>query len=373
MGLRAIADRTSTGFDDSDHVSASATPTETDPASIDWNDLESVTISPTQHLVWARSCLEVFHESDQPQTTVVRRHGRAIAIAPLIRTSRPVPRLKQAGVAGLFEPTDFLYRDEAALDELADQLAQQPSPLFLERLPFGSAVPAALQRAFKGRGLVRVTSSSPCPYIELDASWCNPEQTFNSGRRSDFRRARRHAERLGAVTFEVHSPRPHEVGVLLEEAIAVENSSWKGAQGTAMARDPARGAFFRRYSIAAAANGILRMAFMRIAGKAVAMQLAVECHGRFWLLKIGYDERVGRASPGQLLMLHTLKYAADRNLESFEFLGCVAPWTDVWTTKLRACTSVRAYPFSAPGMLALAVDGGRYLRQRLEKARKDGG
>ena len=86
MGLRAIADRTSTGFDDSDNVSASATPTETDPASIDWNDLESVTISPTQHLVWARSCLEVFHESDQPQTTVVRRHGRAIAIAPLIRT-----------------------------------------------------------------------------------------------------------------------------------------------------------------------------------------------------------------------------------------------------------------------------------------------
>ena len=40
------------------------------------------------------------------------------------------------------------------------------------------------------------------------------------------------------------------------------------------------------------------------------MQVAVETGGRFWLLKVGYDERFARCSPGSLLLLETIRHAA---------------------------------------------------------------
>ena len=39
-----------------------------------------------------------------------------------------------------------------------------------------------------------------------------------------------------------------------------------------------------------ASRAIFRIAFMRIDGKAVAMQMALEWQGRYWLFKIGFDE-----------------------------------------------------------------------------------
>jgi CelD/BcsL family acetyltransferase involved in cellulose biosynthesis len=342
------------------------------PVAAGWRHLEHVAQSPTQQFVWSQACAEAFHDADAPHPVVVRERGQVIAIAPLVRTRGPVPRLESLGVRELFEPSDFLYASGDALAALADRLARQPLPLQLQRVPDDSPVVGALQRAFRGRGVFHSAPISPCPFIDLDPTWNDPEKHFNSGRRSDFRRARRHAEQMGPVTFEVIAPAPDEVGGLVDEALAVEASSWKGSQGTALARDPVRARFFHRYAAAAAAQGILRLVFMRIAGRAVGMQIAVECARRFWLLKIGYDESVARCSPGNLLMLHTVKYAASRGLLSYEFLGGAAPWTATWTRTLRQCTIVRAYPFSAAGMAALSWDTGRWMYRRIKRKLQDG-
>jgi CelD/BcsL family acetyltransferase involved in cellulose biosynthesis len=343
-----------------------------DPLARAWRDLETVASSPTQHFIWSQACAESFHDARELQTVVVRDRGRVTALAPLVRTRGPLVRLEALGVRELFEPMDFLYADATALAALADRLARQPLPLRLQRVPEGSPMVAALTRAFQGRGVIHSAPISPCPYIDLDASWAQPETHFNSGRRSDFRRARRHAEQQGAVTFEILSPSPGEVGGLIDEALAVEALSWKGSEGTALVRDPSRARFFHRYAGAAAALGILRLVFMRIAGRAVGMQIAVECHGRFWLLKIGYDESVARCSPGNLLMLHSVQYAAARGLGSYEFLGGAAPWTATWTKTLRQCTVVRAYPFSVAGVAALSWDTGRWAYERIKRRLQDG-
>src|SRR5207247_3695751 len=131
--------------------------------------------------------------------------------------------------------------------------------------------------------------SGGTPTIALDGQ--EPESRLSSRRRSDLRRARRHAEAMGEVTSEVLAPSPQEVPALLAEAIAIEARSWKARAGTALASDPVRRGFFERYALAAAADGTLRLAFLRIGGQGAAMQIAVECGRRFWLLKIGYDER----------------------------------------------------------------------------------
>jgi CelD/BcsL family acetyltransferase involved in cellulose biosynthesis len=321
-----------------------------------WDRLAADSSSPTQHFIWAAAFAETYGDTQRVRLLSVGPPSEPSALAALISEQSFHGRLETLGVRELYEPTDFLYAEPEAARALAELLLQEGRAVWLRRLPADSPLPAALQAAYHGRGLVFIKPTHGCPYIELDGSWSEPESRFKAGRRSDFRRALRHAEQLGKVSFEVRAPDPFDLRALLDEAWAVEAAGWKAIRGSALACNARRGEFFRRYALAACRKGILRLCFMRIDDRAVAMQFAVECAGRFWLFKIGYDERFDRCSPGNLLMLHTVAYAARRGLRSYEFLGCAAPWTAVWTRSMRDCVAVRAYPFTARGLALLSTD-----------------
>ena len=55
-------------------------------------------------------------------------------------------------------------------------------------------------------------------------------------------------------------------------------------------------------------------------------------------------------------MQHTLRYAAERGLVSYEFLGSAESWTQRWTTAERATVRIAVYPFGPAGMFALGRD-----------------
>ena len=112
-------------------------------------------------------------------------------------------------------------------------------------------------------------------------------------------------------------------------------------------------------------KGALRMCFLRIGDAVAAAQIAVTFGDRFWLLKIGYDEAFARCSPGTLLSLETIRYAAARGLRSYEFLGGPEPWTRMWTDQERPCVSLRVYPASLRGIWVLAGAVGKIARRRL--------
>ncbi len=63
------------------------------------------------------------------------------------------------------------------------------------------------------------------------------------------------------------------------------------------------------------------MFFLRIGDATVVARLAVEYSGRLWELKIAYDERFAKCSPGILLTHKTLRYACERGLTGHKFLG----------------------------------------------------
>src|SRR5262249_34907362 len=170
--------------------------------------------------------------------------------------------------------------------------------------------------------------------------------------------------RLGPVRSEVLSPAPEELLPLLEEAFRVEAAGWKGRKGAALLTNAERGSFYRRYATAACRQGILRPCFLCLGAQAVALQLAAECGGGFWFLKIGYDEQFAQCSPGTLLMLEPLRYAAARGLRSYEFLGTVEPWTQLWAPRVHPYISLRAYPARARGLAALATDLTKVARGR---------
>ena len=176
------------------------------------------------------------------------------------------------------------------------------------------------------------------------------------------------AEKIGPLSYEILSPAPSQLAPILQEALEVEAANWKGSEGSAMARDSLRGPFYRHYAAAASAAGILRVCFLRVGSKAVAMQLALESARGFWLLKIGHREEYARCSPGMLLLAETIRYAASRGLASYEFLGNAHDWTRIWTPDEVQTVTIRAYPFRVRSVVALAVDAFQSALRRFQAA-----
>ncbi|MET1111568.1 MAG: GNAT family N-acetyltransferase [Allosphingosinicella sp.] len=305
--------------------------------------------------------IEVFH---------VRKGDDVSALLALCREPGRFARWTTVAAQQVCEPDDALCRNPKAARLLADAIVGDSRAVELDRVPVGSEMIPALRAALRGKGWMSVRPATPTPTIALDAGWKDPSSRFNSGRRSDFRRAARRASEFGRVSFEVLSPGADEFDALFDEAIGVEARSWKREAGTAIAVDRTKESCFRHYFRSACEEGHFRIAFMRIDGRAVAMQMAMENLGRYWLFKIGFDEQYERCSPGTLLMLHTIGWAAGRELEAYELLGNLEPWiAQFWTREQHECVWVRAYPFNARGAVAFAADAFASLRRRLARAR----
>lgn len=343
----------------------------------DWRQLGDACGGVIEQYDWVAACAEVLPRSGPLRITAHLRGGHLVAAAGLVvQRERGVPRRVQLGMAEFGEPTGLAARDAAALDALARDLARDPLPLVCGRIRLDTPDVAALQRAYAGRGLVVVRPQLPAPFITLDESWKSPESRLNSGRRSDLRRARRRAEELGRVECRLLTPSPEEVDSLLAEAMRVEQASWKGESGTALASDAVGGDFFRRLAQRASRHGTLRVALLLIGDRAVAMQIALVHGGRYWLFKIGYDPEFARCSPGMLLLRETIAAAAQEGLASYEFLGRDEPWIRAWTSERHECVCLRAYPWTPAGMAALMVDGShhaaRVLGGRVRSAGQEG-
>ncbi len=340
---------------------------ELDSVAQEWRKmLPAKGVTPTQEHIWYLSCAETLLGQSKLAVIAVEDNTGLLALAPLMMTSAFPHGYEQLGVGALYEPSNLLYMDESALDVLLGALLQTRQPLILGRTYADSRIFAAIQRAFAGKGIVITRNCSGLPYIKLDGSDSDIDTLLSGSLRSDLRRARRKADATGRVSFKVYTPASaREFLALFEDALKIEATGWKGRCGSDLVTDTTRQAFFRHYGIRAAEKGTLRLAFMFIDSEPVAMQFAVQTGGSFWLLKIGYNEAFSKCSPGMLLMLETLRFAAQQGLSSYEFLGCSEHWTRRWTRLERPSIRIEAYPFTARGVAAF---GHRIARRAQRKA-----
>ena len=326
-----------------------------------WNDLRGSLAGPMHEVDWFRASIEAFRL--EPFIVAIGPPERPRALAPLALVRG---RLEAVGVQQLSEPMDFLAEDQAAATELAEAVAGLGLPLLLRRIPKLSPVIPALRRTWR-RALWIECPMSSCPVLALDETWIDPESHLSSHRRADFRRARKHTGRAEA---EILIPTADETPALLETALKIEHQCWKGRNGTSVLQQPERADFFRRYCQMKAADGTLRLAFLKIGGEYAAMQIAVERDNAYWLLKIGYDERFARCSPGQLLISHSIGWAAARGLQSYEFLGKAERWIGLWTQCQRPCVAIGVYPPRVASMRGALRDAWDLAAWKLRRRRR---
>jgi len=327
--------------------------------SAEWNRLAERHRGPTHRIEWIQACVSTLWRADTGplRLYLVRRNGRLTAAAAMRRRHEWSSYYwEDLGTREMQEPADLLYETEEDLAVLLDALLREGGPFVLCRLPGDSAVPRVLEQRLGRGGRMRVIPGRRYPYVPLDRF---PEAELNSGRRSDLRRMRRRAEQHGELRLEWLRPTPQQVPQLLDQAIEIEAASWKIGSEHALKLNSKTQGFLRDYLPRVAQAGLLRMPFLYIGDRPVAMQIAVVAGAGYWLLKIGYDEALGSVAPGQLMMQDSIRACVDEGLKSYELWGSAAEWTRMWTRQEMASHRVEAYPVGLASLRRLAVMSAR--------------
>jgi CelD/BcsL family acetyltransferase involved in cellulose biosynthesis len=236
---------------------------------------------------------------------------RMVACLPLYRHERPwrlLPLPAWTAPTALGTPLVEEEHAPAALRLAIEHLSQRAGfrrLLVVDRVPGDGLAGGAFTAAVADRRLPwdePRTSASPVVRRRPTASYL--DDTLRGKRRQTMARKRRRLEReLGPVALVVKDPSPETV----EEYLALELSGWKGRARTAMLCDPARAAFFRDMCAGFSAAARLRITSLEAGGRALAMKCEVVGGRGLYNVKMTYDERFARSSPGVLLEIEAVR------------------------------------------------------------------
>ena len=294
---------------------------------------------------WIARWWDVFGEGAL-QILTLRRGGRLVGVLPLCGDGGWLrsPTNDQTPEFGL------VAEDAAAADELAaaalDRAGRRLTLSFVDASGWDLAALRNRGEARSYRILARPVVRPP--YLLVDGDWPAFEKHVAGRLLRDLRRRRRRLEDEGVLTFEV-SDGAARLEELLEDGFRVETSGWKAAQQTAIVSRPETRRFFTEVARWAAARGWLRLAFLRLDGRALAFQFGLEEGGAYYFLKGGYETEFHRFAPGKLLVHEMLERAFSSGLERFEFLGQPESWKLEWTDDVRVLLVVDAFAPSLPG------------------------
>jgi CelD/BcsL family acetyltransferase involved in cellulose biosynthesis len=330
-----------------------------------WNEFAADCANPLLNHAWFQAAAQTFCPPDRLCAITVWSGPALKAIAPCAILKRGgLERIEILGSVVLGEPSAFLHCSKDSLQILMETILGMQMPVVLRRLSTTSMEAEFINCLIREGKFFAFETFSGSPWIPLEGGWEGFQKRFSAKRRATFRRSWKLAEEMGRVEIEIVKPDASNLHDYMSELMRVETANWKGREGTSLGASSQLKTFFSLYSELVVRLGVLRMAFLRINGKAVAAMLAIEQYDKFWVLKIGYDETASRCSPGILLIHQTVQYAFEHQLQTYEFLGSDEPWLHIWTDNVRPYVTLRLYRHSAKAILNLGVDGSSLLLHR---------
>ena len=76
----------------------------------------------------------------------------------------------------------------------------------------------------------------------------------------------------------------------------------------------------------AAAEGLLRLALLRLSGRAISFNLMLRDDDRLYAIRSGYSSEFARMRPGFLALLDCIRYGFEQGCRTIELLGHDEPW-----------------------------------------------
>ncbi len=302
---------------------------------------------------WISAWWDNFQHNGTPYILTVKDGASVTAIAPLILDrgrmyGYPVRRLH--GMANVYtERFELLLgeRPREAAQALRAYLATQEDSwdvLELRQVPADSPTLTHLTELAESNDyLSGCWASTESPYVAIRGSWEAYVKGLKKTHRADVRRRMAHLEQQGPVELEVIQSED-QLERNFADALRLESSAWKGSQGTAIASHPDSIAFYRNILAKAAENKWLRLYFLTVGGKRIAVRIALSLNKRLYMLKSGYDPAYASFSPSHLLCDKMLAQAWDDRITEADFLGHAERWKRSWANESRSHFYVFLFP-----------------------------
>jgi CelD/BcsL family acetyltransferase involved in cellulose biosynthesis len=306
----------------------------------EWDELAARVPTPFTTSAWLRSWWEALGHGEPLCAALHGDDGRLRAAALMQRG--PFGGLVAAADVHS-DDWDAVAEDEPARAELwAGIGALEPRYATLTCLRDGASADVAA-RALASAGLrTHTTPGNRSPYLELPADEDAVLAGASRNLRSQVRRRRRQLENAGDLTFRTLAG-VDELDAALDELERVEASGWKGREGTAIASSEETRRLYRRFAHEAARDGMLRVHLLELDGRVIAGDLGCSIGGVGFLVKTGYDEALGRLSPGLVLRAEVLRASVREGLRAYDFLGPDDSYKLRWTDTVRPRVTLRAF------------------------------
>lgn len=280
--------------------------------------------------------------------------GRLAGVLPLRRLRGALSSTTNS-VTPLF---GLLAANETAVEQLSHALfSQEPRRVGLSfMLPTDAGVSPIRSAADAAGYRVLTESVQAAPYVATDGGWEAYESGLRRKFRSELRRRRRRLEEEGRLTLEVFDG-AEGLDELLEEGFRVEGSGWKGTYGTSIDSRPATRRFYTEVAKWATGRSWLRLAFLRLNGKAIAFDYCLEYDGTHYLLKTGYDPAYRKFAPGMIIRYLMLARAFSDAMVTYDFLGLGSDyaWKREWTDVQQERLFLHMFAPTMSGLLDRAV------------------
>ncbi|TMQ61027.1 MAG: GNAT family N-acetyltransferase [Candidatus Eisenbacteria bacterium] len=312
----------------------------------EWNDLLDGSLADLPFLrhEWFRIWWSQFGVQHRLAIILGRRGRKVCFAAPLMERSRRMMGLPLTCLQSLTNDHscrfDLLVREgeESALERFCGYLARRPRPwdlLLLQDVAEDSPVLPGLIRAARNAGYrAEADHAYTCPYLPLGGSWADYWSGLKPKFRSNIRNRSTRVVLRGPLDFRVASD-PEQVAAALAVGIELEQRSWKGNAGSAIASDPSVAAFYTQWMQVAADRGWARLSLLTVGSEPAAFDCGLRYRDRFYSVKIGYDPEFAPYSVGQLLKRELLQRLFAEGVREYDFLGEINDSKRDWLPRTR--------------------------------------
>ena len=328
----------------------------------EWRQLceEGACDQPFYRPEWIASSIRAFSSQHTVVLITVRDGSRLRAVLPLLEEkvwACGVPATKLRSAADQSPRFDFIHGQGPGIEEALQagwtELKNQPhwDVVELMNVPEGGAAEHLLSSA-KGDGFLTYKhQGARSPYIPLNGYRSEGDfSRFALSRR--FRHRLRHGwrklEKLGAISLRRVESADAET---LQQFYNLEQSGWKGKRGTAIACKAKTRQFCDSIAAYAARYGYLTLYFLEQGDAVVAAHFAFTCGGRYYPLKVAFDENFSEYGPGHLIIGNVLQDCAARGVSEFD---CLGQWTEAkarWASEVRVHNSCYIFRPSLAGRI----------------------
>lgn len=299
----------------------------------DWRTLVCARGYHFTHLpVWYQAELEAYERSSEVLFAVAYRGGQLVAVVPLVRT-KLVQGPLSVPILELFYPNEMGLND--VLNTAADAnflvaltaALRKRTAFFLfirwQCVPFhGCAAKLAGPDC-------EVFYSHFSKYLDFSAGVAPFWSSYSKKFLRTLNRKKAKAEELAALRLHCVSE-PSQLEAAFLAFLEVEDSGWKGAQGTSVLKQPRKLAYYKKLLQGFGEDAVCRINLLYLGDTVVAAHFGVLIANTLYLLKIGFREQYAPLSPGFLILERLIDhFCTHGQADRISFVTGV-DWIDRW-------------------------------------------